>query len=239
MDPRILHAAADRCEQTLAKVRRGHWEQTAGAFPSPAASPCVAQFALLPLHWEFAQRLRRNAWGPNSLAAGEMESLNQLLNAGWKQHRGMSEALQGDVSLALQSPHGGRSALRLHAWAVNPKEVPVALERQPLWITTAPVPVRQGQLARIHGWAHVPQRLAATQDGLLIFDNFAGPQLGERIQLSQGWREFTLYRAIPKNGELTLTISLTGLGEASLDDLSINLINPDPIREVARPRREE
>ena len=48
--------------------------------------------------------------------------------AGWKQHRGMSESLQGDVSLALQSPHGGRSALRLHAWAVNPQEVPVALE---------------------------------------------------------------------------------------------------------------
>ncbi len=237
MDPRILHAAADRCEQTLAKVRRGHWEQTAGAFPSPAASPCVAQFALLPLHWEFAQRLRRNAWGPNSLAAGEMESLNQLLNAGWKQHRGMSSALQGDVTLALQSPHGGRSALRLHAWSVNPQEVPVALERQPLWVTTAPVPVRQGQLARIHGWAHVPKRLGATQDGLLLFDNFAGPQLGERIQLSQGWREFTLYRAIPKNGELTLTISLTGLGEASLDDLSINLINPDPIREVARPKQ--
>ena len=118
-----------------------------------------------------------------------------------------------------------------------PKEVPVTLERPPLWITSAPVPVRQGQLARIHGWAHVPQRLGATQDGLLLFDNFAGPQLGERIQLSQGWREFTLYRAIPKNGELTLTISLTGLGEASLDDLSISLINPDPIREVARPKQ--
>lgn len=236
MDPRILHTAADRCEQTIAKVRRGHWEQTAGAFPSPAASPCVAQFALLPLHWEFAQRLRRNAWGPNSLAAGEMESLNQLLSAGWKQHRGMPESLQGDVSLALQSPHGGRSALRLAAWPVNPKEVPLAIERPPLWVTSAPVPVRQGQLARIHGWAHVPQRLGATQDGLLLFDNFAGPQLGERIQLSQGWREFTLYRAIPKNGELTLTISLTGLGEASVDDLSISLIDPDPIREVARPK---
>lgn len=236
MDPRILHAAADRCEQTVAKVRRGHWEQTAGAFPSPAASPCVAQFALLPLHWEFAARLRRNAWGPNSLAAGEMESLNQLLSAGWKQHRGMPESLQGDVALALQSPHGGRSALRLSAWPVNPKEVPLAIERPPLWVTSAPVPVRQGQLARIHGWAHVPQRLGATQDGLLLFDNFAGPQLGERIQLSQGWREFTLYRAIPKNGELTLTISLTGLGEASVDDLSISLIDPDPIREVARPK---
>jgi hypothetical protein len=239
MDQRTLHAAANLCEQTLAKVRRGHWEQTAAAFPSPAASPCVAQFGLLPLHWEFAKRLRRNAWGPNSLAAGEMESLNQLLNSGWKQHRGMSESLQGDVSLALQSPHGGRSALRLSAWAVNPKEVPVALERPPLWITSAPIPVRQGQLARIHGWAHVPKRLGASQDGLLLFDNFAGPRLGERIQISQGWREFTLYRAIPKNGELTLTISLTGLGEASLDDLSISLINPDPIREVARPRQEK
>lgn len=237
MDQRTLHAAAERCEQLLAKVRRAHWEQTAAAFPSPAASPCIAQFGLLPLHWEFAKRLQRNSWGANSLAAGEMESLNQLVNAGWKQHRGMPESLQADVSLALQSPHSGRSALRLVARSTSAKEGPVVLERPPLWITSAPIPVRQGQLARIHGWVYVPQRLVATQDGLLIFDNFAGPQLGERIQLSQGWREFTLYRAIPKNGELSITISLTGVGEASVDDLSVCLINPEPIREVSRPQR--
>src|SRR5690606_6027880 len=51
-----VHAFAAKAEQSLAKVRRGYWEQTAAAFPSPASSPCVSSFTSLPLHWSFADR---------------------------------------------------------------------------------------------------------------------------------------------------------------------------------------
>ena len=73
-----------------------------------------------------------------------------------------------------------------------------------------------GQIARIHAWVHVPKRLAGTDDGLLVFDSVAGPELGDRVQLTQGWRELTLYRAVPKSGDLTVTFALTGLGAALL-----------------------
>jgi hypothetical protein len=231
-DLRTLHAACGKCDAALAKVRRGHWEQTAGAFPSPASSPCVARFGTLPVHWKFAQRLQRNNWGPSALAAGDMESLSQLLQAGWKQQRDVPSGVQADVGLSLASPHGGRTALRMHAWAESGDKAPAALERAPLWITSSPVPVRQGQLVRIHGWVQVPRPLAACREGLLIFDSMTGPALGERVFATSGWREFTLYRAVPENGELRVTIALTGLGEASLDDLSMSLIDADPIRET-------
>jgi hypothetical protein len=100
------------------------------------------------------------------------------------------------------------------------------------------VPVRQGQLVRIHGWVQVPRPLAACREGLLIFDSLTGPALGERVFATSGWREFTLYRAVPENGELRLTIALTGLGEASLDDVSVSLIDPDPIRETNAATRD-
>lgn len=235
MDPKLLHGAIERSEQALAKIRRGHWEGTAAAFPSPAASPCVAQFSTLPLHWKFAQRVRRSPWGPNSLAGGEMESLNQLINSGWKQDRKLPPGIQADVALSLQSPHGGRSALRLKAWPSDAKQSLPVLERPLLWITSCPIPVRQGQLARIHGWAYVPQQPIGSPEGLLIFDSICGPNLGDRIGLTQGWREFTLYRAVPKNGELSVTFALSGLGEAWIDDVAISLISPDPVREVSRP----
>ena len=135
-----------------------------------------------------------------------------------------------DVSLSLADPHAGRSALRLQAWAADPKQAPQALERPLVWVTSSPVPVRQGQIVRIHGWVHVPRQLAATNDGLLVFDSLGGSDLGDRIRLTQGWREFTLYRAVPQTGELTVTFALTGLGEASLDDLSVSLLEPEPIR---------
>jgi hypothetical protein len=223
-------AAVSKAENLLAQVRRGHWEQTAAAFPSPAASPCIAQFTSLPLHWVTADRIRKGHWGANVQAAGDMESLDQMLKAGWKQQRQTPEEVGCDVSLSLADPHGGRSALRLQAWAVNPKQAPQALDRPLVWISSSPVPVRQGQLARIHGWVNVPKPLKASAEGLLVFDSLGGSELGDRIRLTQGWREFTLYRAVPQSGELAVTFALTGLGEASLDDLSVSLLEPEPIR---------
>jgi hypothetical protein len=224
------HAAVSKAENLLAQVRRGHWEKTAAAFPSPASSPCIAQFTSLPLHWVTADRIRKGHWGANVQAAGDMESLDLMLKAGWRQQRQTPEGLGCDVSLSLADPHGGRSALRLQAWSTNPKQAPHALDRPIVWVSSSPVPVRQGQLARIHGWVHVPKQLTATSEGLLVFDSLGGSELGDRIRLTQGWHEFTLYRAVPQSGELAVTFALTGLGEASLDDLSVSLLEPEPIR---------
>lgn len=76
----------------------------------------------------------------------------------------------------------------------------------------------------------MPKQLTATSEGLLVFDSIGGSELGDRIRLTQGWHEFTLYRAVPQSGELAVTFALTGLGEASLDDLSVSLLEPEPIR---------
>ncbi len=228
-DVEKCHEATTKAEHLLARVRRGHWEQTAGAFNSPAASPCVAQFTTLPLHWAVADRIRRE-WGPNVQAAGDMESLDQMIKVGWQQQRLALDDITTDVTLSLADPRSGRTALRLQAAAANAKRSPEAIERPPVWITSSPVPVRQGQLVRIHGWINVPRRITASSDGLLVFDSLGGSDLGDRVRLTQGWREFTLYRAVPQTGDLTVTFALTGLGEASIDDLAVSLLDPEPIR---------
>jgi hypothetical protein len=229
-DAEKCHEATTKAEHLLARVRRGHWEQTAAAFNSPAASPCVAQFTTLPLHWTVADRIRRGQWGPNVQAAGDVESLDQMVKVGWQQQRLDLEGITTDVTLSLADPHSGRTALRLQAAAADAKRAPEAIERPPVWITSSPVPVRQGQLVRIRGWINVPRRLAGFSDGLLVFDSLGGSDLGDRIRLTQGWREFTLYRAVPQTGDLTVTFALTGLGEASIDDLAVSLLDPEPIR---------
>jgi hypothetical protein len=190
----------------------------------------VAQFTTLPLHWQVADRIGRGQWGANVQAAGDMESLERMLKAGWQQQRPAPEGIATDVSLSLTDPHQGRSALRLQAWAADARRAPQVFEKPLVWVASSPVPVRQGQLVRINGWAHVPRPLAGASEGLLIFDSLAGPDLGDRIRLTQGWREFTLYRAVPQSGELTVTFALTGVGEVSIDDVAVSLLDPEPIR---------
>lgn len=230
------HQATAKAETLLARVRRGHWEQTAAAFPSPAASPCLAQFTTLPLHWQVAERMKKNAWGPNVQVGGDMEALDGMLRAGWQQQKAASAGVQADVSLSLNDPHSGRSALKLQAWPADPSRAPRVIERPLVWVSSSPVPVREGQLVRIRCWASVPRRLGASDEGLLVFDSLGGPDLGDRIRLTQGWREVTLYRAVPRSGDLSITFALSGLGEAALDDLQVSLLDPAPIRPASASR---
>jgi hypothetical protein len=225
-----LHASVVRAEEALAKVRRGHWEFAAGAFPSPAASPCLAQFTSLPLHWQLARRMQRGQFGPSVQQAGDMESLDAMLAAGWKQERRPPPGINCDVSLSLAQPRSGRSALRMQAWVADPKTAAAVIEEPIVWISSSPVAVRQGQIVRIHAWVHVPRNVAGSIDGLVVFDSLGGLDLGDRVRVTQGWRELTLYRAASQSGDLIVTFALTGLGEAWVDDLSVSVLDPEPIR---------
>jgi hypothetical protein len=222
-----------KAEQLQARIRRGHWEQTAAGFHAPAASPCVAQFTTLALHWQLAEKLRGATWAANAQGAGDFESLDQMTRVGWKNYNRLPDDIKSDVSLSLVNPHSGRSALRLAAAPRDPKQRTGPMERPLVWITSSPVPVREKQIARITGWAYVPQPIAGSHDGLLIFDSIGGPDLADRMRLTRGWRQFTIYRAVPESGDLIVTFALTGLGEAWIDDVQVNLLDPDPIRETA------
>lgn len=225
------HSFVVKAEQLQARIRRGHWEQSAAAFHAPAASPCIAQFTTLPLHWQLADRLRGATWNANCQAAGDFESLDQMTKAGWKNFTRLPEDVKSEVSLSLVNPHSGRSALRLAAAQRDTRQIPGTSERPLVWITSSPVPVREKQIARITGWCFVPQPIVGSHDGLLIFDSIGGPDLADRMRLTRGWRQFTIYRAVPESGDLIVTFALSGLGEAWIDDLHVNLLDPDPIRE--------
>jgi hypothetical protein len=221
------HAFAEKALDRLAEVRREHWQQAVRDFPSPSSSPCCAGFLSLLLHGEMARRLQAApAWSANSLAAGGFESLEHLRATGWQNLSQAGETVRTWVELSPQSPRGAGTSLRLQATAVDPKTPPTALESPPLRIVSPPVPVRRGQLLRIHGWVRVPEQITASPDGLVVYDSVGGPALGERFQVTEGWHEFAFYRAAPADGGVSLTCALTGLGEAALDELSVCVHEP-------------
>ena len=62
-----------------------------------------------------------------------------------------------------------------------------------------------------------------------IVESLGGEEMPERIPVTQGWQEFTLYRAALNSGEVTVKIALTGIGEAMVDELTIRTINLPPL----------
>ena len=113
--------------------------------------------------------------------------------------------------------------MRLSAESLNAAGMPL-VDEPPVLITSGAVPVQAGQIVRIQGWVKIPAAIRGSQDGLLIYDSLGGTPLAERFLQTKGWQEFTLYRAAREREQVTLFITLSGVGEVWLDDVSISTL---------------
>lgn len=213
----------------LGKLRRTHWTQVAGSLPSAAALPLTAHYATLPECASMLPGLTSATAGQNLLAGGEFENLDELRRIGWRNTQLTQRRVASDVALTSEGPHGGTNCLRLRAVSQVSQEAPTLLEAPPAWITTPPVAVDPGTFVEIRGFVRVPRPIIGSVDGLLIVDSLGGDALAERVGQTRGWQQFTLYRAAPRGGNLTVTFALSGLGEALIDDVTIRPITLPPL----------
>jgi hypothetical protein len=230
---RLAAAAAERAMRPLRMLERNHWERAVGSVVSPPASPLAASFATLPQHWVFLAELDSAERSRNLLPESGMEDRDRMLAAGWGLSSHSSKGVRASGELAGKDPragepYAGQCSLHLSAEPTDPEQTPEVLETPPLWLTTPPVAVQAGQWVRIHGWVRVPKPITGSLDGLLIFDSFGGEPLAERINQTSDWKEFTLYRAAPATTSLRVTLALTGLGEAWIDNLSVEIVTRRP-----------
>jgi hypothetical protein len=223
-DYSAAYLAADRTMRALRLVERSYWDKAVEGLPSPLTSPCAGSFLTLPAHWRLATRVAALRMGQNRLAGGDFENLGLMMQAGWRHFQHPSPAVQTAAELVSEAAHTGTHGLRLTARAEDPATAPAIVESPPLWITTAPLPVEAGQLVCIHGWVAIPAPITGSVDGLLVVDSLAGEDLALRIHKTSNWQEFTVYRAVPRSGPMTVTFVLSGLGEVRLDDWSIHVL---------------
>lgn len=225
--PQALRSCRET-EHWLGKLRREQWKQIAGSLPSAAAFPLAARYATLPECAALLPGLISTAAGQNLLPCGDFEDLEALRRAGWRNAQLPQRRVASDVALATDGTQGGTHCLRLRAIEQLGQEAPTLLEAPPAWITTPPVAVDPGTFVEIRGFVRVPRPITGSVDGLLIVDSLGGDALAERVGQTRGWQQFTLYRAAPRGGPVTVTFALSGLGEALIDDVTIRPITLPP-----------
>ncbi len=229
LEARNYEAAWDQAARAASIIRllqRAHWEQVLKDTRWPTAMPMTAAMDLLPLAVEFQRQPSTGSPGPNQLPGGDCEELQRMLQAGWRHYR---EQVPGVHSLAELSPkqhHTGQYALRLRVWPQRADQPPAVLSKPPVWITTAPVAARAGQRFRFRFWVRIDRPISASTDGLLVIDSLGGEPLAWRGYKTQGWQQVVLYRAASASGPVTLTFTLTGLGEVWIDDVQIEPLPP-------------
>lgn len=234
----------------LAQARARHWQAAVLSSGAAHQSAFATQFPTLPYFWKTSDIFEAAPRGGNRLPGGELETLRPLVDSGWRNFRDPPPGIETHVDMVLAdqalsesdawsdarevrrepgSDNYGRRganrfALRLRAWALQEDAGECEVATPPVWVTTAAVPVEAGEIIEIRGRVHLPESLTGSRDGLVLFDSLGGQALAQRVYRSEGWTEFVMLRAAEHATDLTLTIALSGLGEAWIDDLSIRTV---------------
>ena len=186
---------AQRAMRLLRLIERSFWDDAVeGIHHDPLTSPAAMSFDTLPSHWRLRDRLHRLSLGPNRLPCGDCENLNLMLQSGWRQYLHSTPTVLTTVEVLKLAALSGQNGLRLAVVPTNPKKPPAVIETPPIMFTSPAVQVEAGQIVCIHGWVNVPKEITASSDGLLIVDSLSGEALAERINKTDDWKEFALYR---------------------------------------------
>lgn len=212
-------------DQKLAAARSDILSTARSPFASQTSSPLLTHISLVPMHFELVSRIDPQNWEPNGLAGGDFENLEHMTRNNWENHRTNDDKLRTHVELSTDQAVRGERSLLMRVNPAVPGATGGLIDRTPLWIKSSPVPAKAGQLVRIHGWIKIDKPIGGSLDGLMIIDSIGGPQMAERLVLTQGWQEFTIYRCPSQNTDVRVTFALTGYGAVSIDEVNVRVID--------------
>jgi hypothetical protein len=204
---------------------------------SPQSSPFVVSPTTLRYHWLLADACARSDWRPLELPGAQFQDLSVMLESGWSQQRRLEDKVSLSVELlpaASRQPPG----LRLAAYAkpattdaagvdFGSGEIRGGYEGASLRVRSSGAAVRAGQLVRIAAKARILRKPNGPESGVLIYDNQAGPSLGQLIRGDQNEHvDVELYRFVVADGEFRVLAECRGECDIVLESLTASVIEP-------------
>lgn len=214
--------------QAMRILQRAHWN-FALRLSSPVSSPYTVSFQTLPDHWRLLSnlgRMKTNA-PTNVLVSGSFENQEAVVEE-WFHSQNEVPGVRAAAELypATRKGSHGIYTLRMVAVPATGVDTPTVISDSPVTVTTPAVPVAAGQLVHIAGWVRVSTPVRGSLDGLMVYDNLSGTVGAIRFKDKSNWQQFELVREVRESGEISLTMSLSGLGEVQIDDIRITPLDP-------------
>ncbi|MCA9130158.1 MAG: hypothetical protein KDB22_23885 [Planctomycetales bacterium] len=195
---------------------------------APQSSPFVVAPPLLHMHWQLAAACSRSSWRQVPLPGAQFTDLNQVVREGWSQQRRLEDQVDLLVEL-VPSPQEKTGGLRLAAYPLPGQAVAPqgGYEGASLRIRSAAATIPHGQLVRVSAKASVLKDTPGNGCGLLVYDNQAGPSLGQLVQGRAGDQiAIELYRFMASGEEFRLLAECRGQCDILLEDIQVNAIRP-------------
>jgi hypothetical protein len=216
------YTESQRAMQSLRILMRAQWQRATAPLTAPTASPFAVSFYTLPQHWRFWNQLTQTRPSPNVLPGGNFELSPSEVAPGWLvQETPTLDPVAGAARRTADAARQGKQALMLEVAPTNPETAPQALERTFLALHSPAVNLPSGSLVRVSAWVNIPQPLQGSPDGALLYDSAGGEPLAVRLNHEPNWRQIVLYRRVPPEGKIHVSMALTGLGKVYFDDVKI------------------
>jgi hypothetical protein len=208
--------------RALRVLMRADWDRAVRDLDSPVSSPYAVSFFTLPRHWELLDQMKHMKALASVLPDGGFETPANAVQPDWLVQPVPSlDNIDWRVRRVTDHPHTGNQCVMLRVAPKDPKSVPSVLERTCVLLHSPVVRLAPGTLVRISAWVRIPQQIAATMDGALLYDSIGGEPLAIRLKAATAWKKLSLYRRVPASGKVNVTLALAGIGEVFFDDVRI------------------
>lgn len=205
------------------------------------SSPLVVSPTALGYHWQLADACSRSEWRPLEVPGVELRSPPEMEALGWSLEQRPLEKV--DLQVEFLPPTAEHTpGLRLAAYGQPPAAVgagtlevvraepaPIAggYEGASSRVRSAAAQVRVGQLVRVAAQARILRAPATPDSGILIYDNQAGPSLGQLIRGQAGELvSVELYRFVVAEGEFRILVECRGECDVVLESIVTSVIEP-------------
>ncbi len=217
------YEAAQSALRSLRVLMRAQYDQAVKPLGGvTTASPYAVSFYTLPKHWRFMEEIKDLQLGANALAGGDFETAaDQTMKDWFMQEAPTLDEVKATAKRTTDEPHEGKQCLMLELKPKDPALPPLALERSFVAVLSPAVHLPPGTPIAVSAWVRVPQAVTASPDGVLFYDSAGGEPLAVRFTAPTKWKKVTLYRKVPANGVVNVTLALTGLGTVYFDDVRI------------------
>ena len=221
-----------------------------GKFPptlvAPISSPPLVAFETLPRQYLWNDWIRTHKFGPNKIKGGSFEGSDvfaTLKAAGWSRADYPIDGVVSTVVISADLSGYGKPANQQMMWfKVRParagtidERVPF-MDQPPVTLVSPPVRVLKDEFVRISINVAVLTKSAPGAGGVFIRDSIGGEPLQFRTTDPMGdWKRVVLYRQVPADTDLTVTLGLAGFGDAFMDDLRIERLGEPDRDEAATP----
>jgi len=181
--------------------------------PAFASSTAGLQLSLLP-------QLERAGWSGNRLAGGTLDQPDILQRTGWTYDRRIEPLAPSTVGISQGLARRGDGCLRVEVTGHGDGPLPGGYAGTAVRVRSPAVNFQAEQAVRIDAQIRT-LGFGAPYQGVLVYDNLGGPEMGVLVRAAERWTHVRLFRYTPRETPVHVMFEVIGSGEAFIDDVEV------------------